>query len=160
MSPYTTKRIIFNEITKSALVEAVKFPTVLNMNLVYAQQARQILDLVVGYRISPVLWENISRKSGLSAGRCQSPALKIIYENQKTIDESPGTQSYNTVGYFTKHIPFSLNHNFKNGEEVEDFLTETVNHDHMMKCEKERNVTKRPRFHLQQVNSNSRQVVK
>ena len=145
LSPYTTKRIIFNEITKSALVEAVKFPTVLNMNLVYAQQARQILDLVVGYRISPVLWENISRKSGLSAGRCQSPALKIIYENQKTIDESPGTQSYNTVGYFTKHIiPFSLNHNFKNGEEVEDFLTETVNHDHKMKCEKERNVTKRP----------------
>ena len=145
LSPQTTKRIIFNEITKSAIVEAVKFPTVLNMNLVYAQQARQILDLVVGYRISPVLWENISRKSGLSAGRCQSPALKLIYENQKTIDESPGTQSYNTVGYFTKHtIPFSLNHNFKTGEEVEDFLTETVNHDHKMKCEKERNVTKQP----------------
>ena len=115
------------------------------MNLVHAQQARQILDLVVGYRISPILWENISRKSGLSAGRCQSPALKLIYENQKLIDESPGTQSYNTVGYFTKHIiPFSLNHTFKNGEEVEDFLSESVNYEHKMKCEKEKNVSKRP----------------
>ena len=145
LSPLTTKRIIFNEITKTAIVDAVKNPTILNMNLVYAQQARQILDLVVGYRISPVLWENISRKSGLSAGRCQSPALKIIYENQKLIAESPGTQTYNTVGYFTKYtIPFSLNHSFKNGEEVEDFLTETVNHEHMMKCEKEKTVSKRP----------------
>ena len=145
LSPSTTKRIIFNEITKTALKEAVKSPTVLNMNLVHAQQARQILDLVVGYRISPILWENISRKSGLSAGRCQSPALKLIYENQKLIDESPGTQSYNTVGYFTKHIiPFSLNHTFKNGEEVEDFLSESVNYEHKMKCEKEKNVSKRP----------------
>lgn len=143
LPPQSTKRIIFNEITKTALIDAVKYPTILNMNLVYAQQARQILDLIVGYRISPVLWENISRKSGLSAGRCQSPALKIIYENQKTIEKSPGSQSYNTVGYFTKHtIPFSLNHNFKTGKEVEEFLTETVNHEHKMKCEKERDVTK------------------
>lgn len=140
----TTKRIIFNEITKKALCDAVKNPTVLNMNLVMAQQARQILDLVVGYKISPVLWEFISQKKGLSAGRCQSPALKLIYENQKEIDQSPGTLVYSTIGYFTKEtIPFSLNTQFKSQTEAEEFLTETVNHEHKYKCEKEKEVSKK-----------------
>ena len=75
----TTKRIIFNEITKSALQQAVKNPKKINMDTVYAQQARQILDILVGFKISPILWNKISTKSGLSAGRCQSPALRLIY---------------------------------------------------------------------------------
>ena len=109
-----------------------------------AQQARQILDLVVGYKISPVLWEFISQKKGLSAGRCQSPALKLIYENQKEIDDSPGTLVYSTIGYFTKEtIPFSLNNQFKSQTEAEEFLTETVNHEHRFKCEKEKEVSKK-----------------
>ena len=90
----TTKRIIFHEITKSAIQKAVNSPTNINMSLVNAQQARQVLDLLVGYKISPLLWENISRNSGLSAGRCQTPALRLVYENQKDIDLNPGKSVY------------------------------------------------------------------
>ena len=101
--PIETKRIIFHEVTEKGLNDAIKNPTKLNMNLVNAQQARQILDLLVGFKISPVLWENVSRtKKGLSAGRCQTPAVRLIYENQKDIDNSPGKKVYNTTGYFTE----------------------------------------------------------
>jgi len=81
----TTKRIIFHEITKSAIQKAVDNPTHINMNVVHAQQARQILDIIVGFKISPLLWSHITKQSkkGLSAGRCQTPALRIIYDNQK-----------------------------------------------------------------------------
>mgnify|MGYP003981798771 CR=1 FL=1 len=86
-----TPRIIFHEITATAIKAAVQNPTKLNMEMVNAQQGRQILDLLVGYKISPALWQNISRtKKGLSAGRCQTPALRLIYDNQKDIDSSPG----------------------------------------------------------------------
>ena len=140
----TTKRIIFNEITKKAICDAMNQPTVLNMDLVKAQQSRQILDLIVGYKISPVLWANISQKKGLSAGRCQSPALKLIYENQKSIEENPGTLLYNTTGYFTKKtIPFSLNKQIESKEKMEDFLVDTVNHEHIFNCEKERDTEKK-----------------
>ena len=86
----TTKRIIFHEITKTALQKAITNTTTINMDVVYAQQARQILDLIVGYKLSPILWQKISynTKAGLSAGRCQTPALRIVYDNQKQIDES------------------------------------------------------------------------
>ena len=71
LSIENTKRILFHEITKNAIIEAVKNPTKINMNVVCAQQARQILDIIVGFKISPVLWRSISTKSksGLSAGR-------------------------------------------------------------------------------------------
>ena len=107
----TTKRIIFHEITKTAICKAVENPTILNMNLVNAQQARQILDIIVGFKISPALWKNISwnSKSGLSAGRCQTPALRLIYENQKEIDATPGEIMYDITGYFTsKNLQFKL----------------------------------------------------
>ena len=118
----STKRIVFNEITKSALQNAVNNPKVINMDTVYAQQARQILDILVGFKISPVLWSKISTKTGLSAGRCQSPALRLIYENQKEIDSSPGTKNYVTTGYFTnKNLPFVLNHNHEDESSVEHF---------------------------------------
>ena len=140
----TTKRIIFNEITKTAICNAVENPTTLNMNLVMAQQARQMLDIFVGFKISPILWQNISRKKGLSAGRCQSPALRLIYENQKLIDDSPGNGAYNTTAYFTKNAtPFSLNHHYTTKEEMESFLEESVNHEHHLTCEKEKNSTKK-----------------
>ena len=97
MSPTSTKRIIFHEITKPALTKAVKNPITLNMNVVYAQQARQVLDLLVGFKISPILWNNITKKtsSSLSAGRCQTPALRLIYDNQRDIDNSPGDKMSN-----------------------------------------------------------------
>ena len=81
----TTKRIIFHEITKKAILKAVSNPTRIDMKKVEAQQARQILDLIVGFTTSPILWKFISRKAekGLSAGRCQTPALRLVYENEQ-----------------------------------------------------------------------------
>jgi len=84
----TTKRIVFHEITKNALLYAVANPQKINMNLVKAQHCRQVLDMLVGFKISPILWKNIceNRDNALSAGRCQTPALKLIYDNKKEID--------------------------------------------------------------------------
>ena len=82
-----TKRIKFNEITETAIQSAIKNPTRIDMKIVQAQQARQVLDLLVGFKISPILWKHISRnsKNALSAGRCQTPALQLIYDNQKIL---------------------------------------------------------------------------
>ena len=99
----TTKRIIFHEITKGAVLRAVNNPTVINMDKVQAQHARQILDLLVGFTISPILWKNIPRKKGLSAGRCQTPALRLIYDNQVEVDKIFGGKGIHNSGniYFT-----------------------------------------------------------
>lgn len=143
----TTKRIIFHEITQTALQKAIKQTTTINMDVVNAQQARQILDLVVGYKLSPILWQKISynSKAGLSAGRCQTPALRIIYDNQKLIEESPGKKVYQTTGYFTsKNLPFSLNHNHNCESSMEKFLEDSVNHEHIYECGKVRSTTKQP----------------
>ena len=142
-----TKRIIFHEITKSAITKAVSKPGKLNMDIVYAQQARQILDLIVGFKLSPLLWANITRKSssGLSAGRCQTPALRLIYENQKDINESPGKKVYNTTGYFTsKNIQFQLDKQFNSETDMEKFLEDTVSHEHIYTCSKSKEVYKQP----------------
>ena len=156
-----TKRIIFHEITETAIKNAIKNPTRLNMNLVNAQQGRQILDLLVGFKISPLLWKNISRtKKGLSAGRCQTPALRLIYENQKDIDNSPGKKVYNTQGYMTEqNLPFVLNHNFDDEDKMISFLEDTVDFNHIYKCEKPKDsIRKAPQpfttSGLQQVSSN------
>ena len=78
-----TPRIIFREVTKSALLDAVKTPTRINQPLVKAQQARQVLDVIVGYKISPFLWKYLyhNKANSLSAGRCQTPALRLVYDN-------------------------------------------------------------------------------
>ena len=143
----TTKRIIFHEITKTAIQRAVLAPTTINMDTVRAQQARQIIDIIVGFKLSPLLWSEISRnsKNGLSAGRCQTPALRIIYENQKEIDKSPGKMVYNTTGYFTQHnLAFPLNHNFIGSDDMEQFLEDSVEHQHVYTCGKVRSTTKNP----------------
>jgi len=151
--PLSTKRIIFHEITKDAIVRAVNNPGSLNMNLVNAQQSRQILDVLVGYKISPILWKHITRnsKTGLSAGRCQTPALRLVYDNQKEIDDAPGKKVYNTVGYFTKlNLGFALNHNFEiisfntTTNTMEQFLEESVNHEHLYSCSKPKQTSKNP----------------
>ena len=102
LNPTTTKRIIFHEITERAIKNALANPGVINMNLVYAQQGRQILDLIVGFKISPILWKHIvsNTKNSLSAGRCQTPALRLVYDNYKEIQASPGKLSFNTTGIF------------------------------------------------------------
>ena len=108
--PINTKRILFNEITKDAFLYSLNHPTTVNMNIVQSQQTRQILDLFVGFKISPTLWKNISYKSNLSAGRCQTPALNLIYENYNLHKNSSPSKIYNLFGYFTsKNIQFQLN---------------------------------------------------
>jgi DNA topoisomerase-1 len=120
-----TKRIIFHEITKSAIQSAILSPKLINMNIVYAQQSRQILDLLVGFTISPILWNCLSKQhqGSLSAGRCQTPALRLVYENYLDIQRSPGKLIYNTTSYFTNmNILFELNKQFENENDVRDFL--------------------------------------
>jgi DNA topoisomerase-1 len=143
----TTKRIIFNEITKTALEKAIRTPTIINMNIVHAQNTRQILDLLIGFKFSPVLWEQISRnnQNSLSAGRCQTPALRIIYENQKEYDTQEPCEVYSTIGYFTsKNIPFELNKNIEKKEDTEIFLEESVNHDHILTVSPPKEIIKPP----------------
>lgn len=142
----TTKRIIFHEITKSAVCKAVKNPTYLDMNKVKAQQARQILDLVVGFRLSPLLWQHVSHtsKTSLSAGRCQTPALRLIHENQKDINNSPGTQKYDTIGVFTSlDVPFLLNHYYEDREKMKEFLEASKSFKHKYKSSLPKKVVKR-----------------
>ena len=88
-----TKKIVFQEITKDSILRALQHPKVINMDNVNSQQTRQILDIVVGFKISPVLWKYVQSK--LSAGRCQTPALKLVYDNEKKFEEEkPRNQLY------------------------------------------------------------------
>lgn len=121
----TTKRIIFHEITETAIISAIQNPSRLDLNLFYAQQARQVLDLLVGFTITPLLWNNISKthKGSLSAGRCQTPALRLVYDNYLDIKKSPGKLIYNITGYFTNlNLPFELNKQLTNVEDTRMFL--------------------------------------
>ena len=137
LSVTTTKRIIFHEITKSAIQKAINNPTIIDMNKVNAQQARQILDCLVGFTISPILWSNISRKSGLSAGRCQTPALRLIYDNQQDINNAPGRIAYDTTGFFTdKNLEFKLNFHHENEIKMEEFLEKSAEWEHEYTCSK------------------------
>jgi DNA topoisomerase-1 len=140
-----TKRIVFHEITERAIQAAILKPRTIDLNLVYSQQARQILDLLVGFTISPLLWKYIAKsaENSLSAGRCQTPALKLVHENQIEINNSPGKTVYNTVGYFTnKCISFDLNSRYDSEDKMLTFLEETVNFDHIYSCTNPKKVFK------------------
>jgi len=135
LSITNTKRIIFHEVTESAIQSAIAYPKRINMDLVHAQQSRQILDLLVGFTISPILWNCISKthNASLSAGRCQTPALRLVYENYLDIKKSPGKTVYNTTGYFTNlNLPFDLNKQFETREEISNFLEQCKDFD--FKC--------------------------
>jgi len=88
----TTKRIVFHEITKSAIEEAIKSPRTVDMSLVQAQQARQILDRIVGFELSPVVWQKVP--GGKSAGRVQSPAVRLLVEREREIDAFAGSSQF------------------------------------------------------------------
>ena len=94
LDPKTTKRIVFHEITKPAIEKAVQNPRLINMDLVDAQQARRVLDRIVGFELSPVLWKKIGMQGGLSAGRVQSVAVKLIAEKEREINLFNATSSF------------------------------------------------------------------
>ena len=101
LNPKTTKRIVFHEITKPAIQSAVTKPRTVDMNLVDAQQARRILDRIVGFELSPVLWRKMSVKNNLSAGRVQSVAVRIIAEREREINAFKSTSTFKLEAKFT-----------------------------------------------------------
>jgi len=98
LDPKTTKRIVFHEITKSAIEEAIKEPRTVDMQLVQAQQARQILDRLVGFELSPVIWQKVP--GGKSAGRVQSPAVRLLVEREREIQAFEGSFQFKVTAEF------------------------------------------------------------
>src|SRR5690606_14694608 len=96
----TTKRIVFHEITKPAIKKAVSNPRTGNMDLVNAQQARRILDRIVGFEISPILWRKMSMRNNLSAGRVQSVAVRLIAEREREINKFVSQSSFKLEAFF------------------------------------------------------------
>ena len=133
LDPATTKRIVFHEITKPAIQKAVANPRTINMNLVNAQQARRVLDRIVGFELSPVLWKKIGRQGGLSAGRVQSVAVKLIVEKEREINQHKTESSFAVKAIFTakdmsgREVTFTAEGSkFKTQEGAEDFLKTCV----------------------------------
>jgi len=117
----STKRIIFHEVTKTALEKSISSPTFINMALVKAQQTRQVLDMMIGFRISPVLWKYLYKENTLSAGRCQTPALRLVYDNNQ--EKKDISVSYKILGlFYKKKIEFVLSRELDTKEEVISFL--------------------------------------
>src|SRR6476659_10326657 len=100
LDPGTTKRIVFHEITKPAINNAVKNPRTVDMNLVNAQQARRVVDRIVGFELSPLLWRKISMRNSLSAGRVQSVAVRLIVEREREINAFKPVSSYKIEALF------------------------------------------------------------
>lgn len=107
-------RAVFHEITKKAVCDSIANPRKINMNKVYAQQARSVLDMLVGFTISPLLWKHVAR--GLSAGRCQTPALRLVYERENSIKSHNTSTSWNVSGTFKGNSEFQA----KLEDELED----------------------------------------
>jgi DNA topoisomerase-1 len=101
LDPYKTKRIVFHEITKTAIEKAVRNPRTVNMDLVNAQQARRVLDRIVGFELSPVLWRKMSMRNNLSAGRVQSVAVRLIVERERDITRFTVVSSYKVEAFFS-----------------------------------------------------------
>jgi DNA topoisomerase-1 len=126
-----TKRIVFNSITKSAILKSIENPTEINYNLVNAQQARRVLDRLVGYELSPVLWRKV--KGGLSAGRVQSVAVRLIVEREREIQNFISKASYRIDAEFSntngKKFKAKLPKNFITKEGAQTFLNSCINAD-------------------------------
>ncbi len=125
LDPAKTNRIVFHEITSTAILEAIKNPRTIDLARVDAQQARRVLDRIVGFQLSPVLWKKV--KPALSAGRVQSVAVRLIVEREREIENFESEATYRVVAEFStpdKQSKFKaeLNHRFKTIEEVNNFL--------------------------------------
>jgi|SRR5690554_1450957 len=123
-----TKRIVFHEITKSAIQKAIENPRKINYNLVNAQQARRVLDRLVGYELSPILWKKV--RSGLSAGRVQSVSVRLIVEREREIENFESISSFAVVAEFRtengKTFKAKLPKNFKTQDEAQAFLEKSI----------------------------------
>ena len=123
-----TKRIVFNEITKSAITNAINNPRSINYDLVDAQQARRVLDRIVGYELSPVLWRKV--KGGLSAGRVQSVAVRLIVEKEREIRNYVSTSTFKVEAIFKnsngKEFIAKLSNEFKSKDDAVDYLNSTT----------------------------------
>ncbi|GAA0541820.1 type I DNA topoisomerase [Chitinophaga japonensis] len=134
LDPHTTKRIVFHEITKPAIERAVQQPRTLNMDLVNAQQARRILDRIVGFELSPVLWRKMSMRNSLSAGRVQSVAVRLIVEREREINAFTPVSSFKVEAFFTardaqgRNLSFKADgpSRFKSAEDAEKFLQDCI----------------------------------
>ncbi|MGV7107034.1 type I DNA topoisomerase [Flavobacterium sp. U410] len=128
LKPEKTKRIVFHEITKSAIQKAIENPRGIDYNLVNAQQARRVLDRLVGYELSPVLWKKV--KGGLSAGRVQSVSVRLIVEREREIQHFNSEASYSIVAEFAneagKTFKARLPKNFGSKAEAEAFLKQNI----------------------------------
>ncbi|WP_447635026.1 type I DNA topoisomerase [Flavobacterium microcysteis] len=128
LEPSKTKRIVFHEITKTAIQKAIENPRGINYDLVNAQQARRVLDRLVGYELSPVLWRKV--KGGLSAGRVQSVSVRLIVEREREIQNFKAVASYSVVAEFSneagKTFKAKLPKNFNTKKEAEDFLSKNI----------------------------------
>lgn len=124
LKPENTKRIVFHEITKTAILDAIKHPRQIDLNLVNAQQARRVLDRIVGFKLSPVLWHKV--KPALSAGRVQSVAVRLVVEREREILNFKGSDYYRVTATFLLpdgvEVQAELNHRFTTKEETEAFL--------------------------------------
>ncbi len=124
-----TKRIVFHEITKNAILKAIENPRKIDQNLVNAQQARRVLDRIVGFEMSPVLWKKV--KTGLSAGRVQSVAVRLIVEREHEIRDFQSKSSFKIEGIFLndnkQEISAKLKKDFAKENEAEDFLNQSKN---------------------------------
>ena len=134
LDPRTTKRIVFHEITKPAIQSAVKKPRTLDMHLVDAQQARRILDRIVGFELSPVLWRKMSMKNNLSAGRVQSVAVRLIAEREREINAFRPASTFKLEAFFSakdasgKNVGFSAEgKKYSSAESAEEFLNSCKN---------------------------------
>jgi DNA topoisomerase-1 len=145
LSVDSTPRIVFHEITKPAVVKAVENPTTVNMSLVSAAKARQVLDMIVGFKLSPLLWRNVSSTktktkngtSALSAGRCQTPALRLVHDNDtlcKSATKNMLSRVYGT--FFSRNIRFRLSRDFDNTDALLSFLEKSKTFTHTLFIDK------------------------
>ena len=120
-----TKRIRFGEITKKVILNAMENPYPIDKNLVFAQMSRQIIDRWIGFHFSPLLWKQFPKHRGLSAGRCQTPTLRIIYDQEQKVKALSPETNFEVRGIF-RGESFLLNHRFESEKIVTSFLQEEI----------------------------------
>jgi DNA topoisomerase I len=149
LDPAKTKRIVFHEITKDAILKAVQNPRTIDLNLVDAQQARRVLDRLVGFELSPVLWRKIRR--GLSAGRVQSVALRLVVDREKEIIAFQNEPFYRVEGLFTPALSSAsvklkavLDSKFPNETEARRFLEDSIGANYTVSSVETRDASRYP----------------